>query len=113
MKPVLTPEEAAALDRDTQSRGIAAEALMERAGRAVARAARELAGGTYGRRVAVVCGKGNNGGDGLVAARHLARNGVRTTVVLLGDLVSLYLAVLAGVDPVDIEPIDRLKARLR
>ena len=49
MKPVLTPEEAAALDRDTQSRGIAAEALMERAGRAVARAARELAGGTYGR----------------------------------------------------------------
>ena len=85
MKPVLTPEEAAALDRDTQAGGIAAEALMERAGRAVARAARELAGGTYGRRAVVVCGKGNNGGDGLVAARHLARAGVRTTVVLLED----------------------------
>ena len=85
MKPVLTPEEAAALDRDTQAGGVAAEVLMERAGRAVARAACELTGGTYGRRALVVCGKGNNGGDGLVAARHLARVGVRTTVVLLED----------------------------
>jgi ADP-dependent NAD(P)H-hydrate dehydratase / NAD(P)H-hydrate epimerase len=85
MKPILTPDEAATLDRDTQARGVAAEILMERAGRAVARAARELAGGAYGRRAVVVCGKGNNGGDGLVAARQMARWGVRTTVVLLED----------------------------
>ena len=85
MKPVLTPEEAADLDRETQARGVAAADLMERAGRAVARAAREVAGGAYGRRAVVVCGKGNNGGDGLVAARHLDRLGLRTTVVLLGD----------------------------
>jgi hydroxyethylthiazole kinase-like uncharacterized protein yjeF len=85
MKPVLTPEEAATLDRDTQAAGVPAELLMERAGRAVARAAREVAGGAYGRRAVVVCGKGNNGGDGLVAARQLGRWGVRTTVVLLED----------------------------
>jgi ADP-dependent NAD(P)H-hydrate dehydratase / NAD(P)H-hydrate epimerase len=85
MKPVLTPDEAASLDRETQARGVAADGLMERAGRAVARAARELAGGAYGRRAVVVCGKGNNGGDGLVTARHLGRWGVRTTVVLLED----------------------------
>jgi hydroxyethylthiazole kinase-like uncharacterized protein yjeF len=85
VKPILTPEEAATLDRETQARGVAAEVLMERAGRAVARAARELAGGAYGRRAVVVCGKGNNGGDGLVAARQLGRWGVRTTVVLLED----------------------------
>ena len=85
MKPVLTPEQATALDRETQARGIAAEDLMERAGRAVARAARELAGGAYGRRAVVVCGKGNNGGDGLVAARRLAGWGIRTSVVLLED----------------------------
>ena len=75
MKPVLTPEQAAELDRETQAKGVPAEALMERAGRAVARAAAEVAGGVYGRRATVVCGTGNNGGDGLVAARHLARWG--------------------------------------
>ena len=49
---------------------------MDRAGRAVARAAIDLLGARYGSRVAVVCGKGNNGGDGLVAARLLMREGV-------------------------------------
>lgn len=77
MKPVLTPLEASDLDRQTQARGVPEVDLMERAGRAVARAAIEVAGGVYGRRAVVVCGKGNNGGDGLVAARHLARLGVR------------------------------------
>ncbi len=85
MKPVLTPAEASTLDRETQERGVEADVLMERAGLAVARGARDLAGGSYGRRAVVVCGKGNNGGDGLVAARHLGRWGVRTTVVLLED----------------------------
>ena len=80
MKPVLTPRQAAELDRETQARGVPAELLMERAGRAVARAAVDLIGGVYGRRAVVVCGKGNNGGDGLVAARHLARWGMRVAV---------------------------------
>ncbi len=78
MKPVLTPAEAVELDRATQARGIAADDLMERAGWAVARACVDLIGGVYGRRAVVVCGKGNNGGDGFVAARHLARWGVRS-----------------------------------
>ena len=81
MKPVLTPDQASALDRASQARGISDEALMERAGRAVARSAVDVMGGSYGRRAVVVCGKGNNGGDGLVAARHLARWGVRVCVV--------------------------------
>ncbi|MGE5227907.1 MAG: NAD(P)H-hydrate dehydratase [Planctomycetaceae bacterium] len=85
MKPVLTPREAVALDRATQARGVGAEALMERAGRAVARAAVDLLGGTYGRRAVVVVGKGNNGGDGFVAARHLDAWGARVLVVPLED----------------------------
>jgi ADP-dependent NAD(P)H-hydrate dehydratase / NAD(P)H-hydrate epimerase len=64
------------------------ETLMERAGFAVARAAVDLVGGAYGRRAVVVCGKGNNGGDGLVAARHLARWGLRVDVFLLSDPAS-------------------------
>ncbi|MGQ0670469.1 MAG: NAD(P)H-hydrate dehydratase [Actinomycetota bacterium] len=89
MKPVLTPLEAAALDRDTQARGISAESLMERAGREVARAAVAVAGGAYGRRAVVVCGKGNNGGDGLVAARHLARAGMRASIVVVEEASGL------------------------
>jgi ADP-dependent NAD(P)H-hydrate dehydratase / NAD(P)H-hydrate epimerase len=80
MKPVLTPAEAGALDRVAEARGVAVVDLMERAGRAVARACVDLTGGTYGRRAVVVCGGGNNGGDGLVAARHLARWGARVAV---------------------------------
>ncbi len=83
MKPVLTPGQAAELDRETQARGTPAELLMERAGRAVARAAVDLTGGVYGRRGVVVCGKGNNGGDGLVAARYLARWGMRVAVATM------------------------------
>jgi NAD(P)H-hydrate epimerase len=83
VKPVLSPEGAVRLDRATQARGVPAASLMERAGEAVARSAIDLAGGVYGRRVVAVCGKGNNGGDGLVAARHLAREGVRTAVVMI------------------------------
>jgi ADP-dependent NAD(P)H-hydrate dehydratase / NAD(P)H-hydrate epimerase len=85
VRVVLTPAEAAELDRATQARGIAADDLMEAAGRDVADAALRLMGGAYGRRAVVVCGKGNNGGDGLVAARYLDRSGVRTTVLTLEE----------------------------
>jgi NAD(P)H-hydrate epimerase len=85
VRPVLTPAEAGALDRASQARGIAAATLMENAGREVASVAAAVAGGTYGTRAVVVCGKGNNGGDGLVAARYLARWGTRVTVLMLED----------------------------
>lgn len=89
MKPVLTPAQAVELDRETQGKGVSVESLMERAGRAVARAAAEVTGGVYGRRAAVVCGTGNNGGDGLVAARHLARRGMRVAVLAVEPLDAL------------------------
>src|SRR4051794_306587 len=57
------------------------EVLIERAGRALVRAAVGMLGGTYGRRVVVVAGKGNNGADGRAAARWLARRGVHITVI--------------------------------
>ena len=76
MKPLLAPEEMAEADERTIAAGTPAEALMERAGRAVAQRAIALAGGRYGKRAAVVCGVGNNGGDGFVVARLLAAAGM-------------------------------------
>ena len=63
-------------------RGIPGADLMERAGTGLAELTAELA--PTGR-VAVVCGKGNNGGDGLVAARGLRERGRGVDVLLLGD----------------------------
>jgi NAD(P)H-hydrate epimerase len=83
VKKVVTPEEMGRADRAAIGSGVPSLLLMERAGRAVALAARRLAGGTYGRRIAVVCGKGNNAGDGFVAARLLASWGAAPVVVLL------------------------------
>lgn len=81
---VLTANEMAITDRVTTDRfGISSLELMEHAGRAVARfVLREL---PQRRRIVVLCGKGNNGGDGLVAARHLAEAGCAVSVVMLGD----------------------------
>ncbi len=83
MMPILSPAEASALDRAARDRGVPADRLMENAGREVANAAVRLAGGRYGRRAVIVCGRGNNGGDGFVAARHLASWGLGVAVLLL------------------------------
>ena len=80
MLPVLTPAEMAARDKEVTASGVPEAVLVARAGGAVARAARDRLGGTYGRRVVVVAGKGNNGADGLVAAGLLAGWGVRVDV---------------------------------
>jgi ADP-dependent NAD(P)H-hydrate dehydratase / NAD(P)H-hydrate epimerase len=85
MQALLTAAETQALDRAAAERGTSVETLMERAGYAVARAVVLLAGGAYGRRAVVVSGKGNNGGDGLVAARYLARWGAGVDVYSLAD----------------------------
>ncbi|GAB4457499.1 MAG: NAD(P)H-hydrate dehydratase [Armatimonadaceae bacterium] len=69
--------------RAIEDMGIPGPVLMEAAGIALAQACREELGTPIsGKRVAFFCGKGNNGGDGFVAARHLANNGARITVFL-------------------------------
>ncbi len=86
MIPVLTAEDVRRQDAACEARGITTSFLMGNAGFAVARAARELLGGTYGRRIVVVCGRGNNAGDGLVAGRWLHAWGAHISAVMtLGD----------------------------
>ena len=80
--PVLTAAQSQALDRlATEKHGIPASDLMERAGEAVARETLALAGKPKPS-IVVVCGRGSNGGDGLVAARHLAHEGARVTAFI-------------------------------
>ncbi len=78
------------VDRETTSRyGLPSLLLMENAGSGVVREMERHFGGLQGSRVLVVCGKGNNGGDGLVVARHLHLGGVATQVVLTARPESL------------------------
>ncbi|MFL6763634.1 MAG: NAD(P)H-hydrate epimerase, partial [Sphingomicrobium sp.] len=81
-RPILTFEamraaEQAAIDSETT-----VEQLMERAGAALAEAAYRFAGPMP---ALILCGPGNNGGDGYVAARHLAGRGVNVRVAALGE----------------------------
>src|ERR1700733_4065662 len=81
---ILTAHEMQLADQVTSERfGVSTLELMERAGHAVARfVLREL---PQRRRIVVLCGKGNNGGDGLVAAGSLLQAGCAASVLLLGD----------------------------
>src|SRR2546428_4335182 len=77
---MISPAEMRVLDRNAQYFGVSILELMENAGKALADVARSEFGAA-GKNVLVLCGTGNNGGDGLVAARHLARE-ARVTVLL-------------------------------
>jgi len=80
---ILSVEQMYRADRLAMAGGIAGERLMEAAGWAVARAARRL---LPKGRIAILCGPGNNGGDGFVAARLLARDGWAVRLGLLGEV---------------------------
>lgn len=86
---VVFPEEMAALDRAAVGSGISSLDLMERAGRALAEHARDMLTLGEGKRVSVVAGKGNNGGDGFVAARYLHTWGAVATIYLLAGIEEL------------------------
>jgi hydroxyethylthiazole kinase-like uncharacterized protein yjeF len=83
MRPLVTAEEMRRADAAAIGAGPKAGSLMERAGGAVARAVLRMTGRRYGARVVVVCGPGNNGGDGYVAARLLQAEGAAVLCVTI------------------------------
>ena len=88
---LLSTDEMARVDRAAVAAGVDSLELMEAAGRAVAQVARTaLASNTRLQpKVAVLCGPGNNGGDGFVAARHLRSAGIPVHLALLGPETAL------------------------
>ena len=80
---ILTAAQMNAIDRNSKERGVPVRVLMENAGEAVAWFCRERYAGLS---VVVLCGKGNNGGDGAVAARLLAEIHTPVKLVLLGSM---------------------------
>ncbi len=95
MQPVVTVAEMQAVDADAPE---PVEELIARAGAATARAALDLLGGAYGRRVVVLAGPGNNGADGRAAADLLRRRGVRVEVLGLDAVPARLPAVDLVVD---------------
>ncbi len=84
-RPILTAEKMRGAEQATNDGGTSVETLMERAGEALAEAVWQYAGN---RAVLILCGPGNNGGDGYVAARHLRKRGVTVRVAALADPAS-------------------------
>lgn len=82
--PALTTEQMREVDRlMSEEYGITLIQMMENAGRSLAELARGLLGGDVrGQRIAVLCGAGNNGGGGLVGARHLSNWGASVQITL-------------------------------
>jgi NAD(P)H-hydrate epimerase len=89
--PALTTEQMAEVDRlMIEEYGILLIQMMENAGRNLAEQARRMLGGELaGHRVVVLCGRGNNGGGGMVAARHLHDRGALVSTKLVGDPAGL------------------------
>lgn len=81
-RPILTAEAMRAAEAAATDAGTSVEQLMERAGAALAEAVYRFAGPLP---VLILCGPGNNGGDGYVAARHLAARGVQVRVAALAE----------------------------
>ena len=84
-RPILTNAAMRAAEQAAIDAGTGVEVLMERAGEALAEAVWQFAGN---RPVLILCGPGNNGGDGYVAARHLRKRGVPVRVAALAEPAS-------------------------
>src|SRR3954451_24562930 len=89
--------------RTTDDIGIPSLVLMENAGRQAVAAMEAMYSDLLDRQVAVLCGRGNNGGDGFVIARTLLQRGVDVSVFLIG-----VVAEVRGDARVNLEILGRL-----
>ena len=107
MKKLISVSQAQAFDKFAQEKlGVPSLILMENAGRSVAEEALKMLGRK--KRVAIICGVGNNGGDGLVAARHLLNANKNVDVYLVGNILKLKP------DPkINLEILQKMKIKIK
>jgi hydroxyethylthiazole kinase-like uncharacterized protein yjeF len=90
-REAMSSEEVAILDENSEYLGVSTLCLMENAGKEVANfISGKHSNNVEGKRVVVFAGTGNNGGDGFVAARHLAHSGAIVDVVLIGSAEQIH-----------------------
>lgn len=90
MTKIVTAAQMQELDRRTITEAcVPATTLMERAGMGIVSALEKRWGSVRGKTVTIVCGKGNNGGDGFVAARLLRRRHAKVRVLTLSSPTEL------------------------
>jgi NAD(P)H-hydrate epimerase len=106
---VVSAGEMRRLDELTIARGTPGYVLMERAGEGATAVLLKRFPDVHGRRVVIVAGRGNNGGDGFVIARLLANKGVRARVVLVGrrqDVKGDAARALAGLEGTSVRLVE-------
>ena len=101
-RPILTADAMRAAEERAVAGGTSVEQLMERAGAALAEAAVRFAGRMP---ALVLCGPGNNGGDGYVAARHLAARGITVRIAALTEAKSAAAQWARGQWTADVEAL--------
>ena len=110
MKILSTQEMQAADSRTAEQSGTSFATLMENAGGLVARfILQEI---PFARRIVVLCGKGNNGGDGLVTALHLAEAGCQVSVFLLGKVADVKGEARANLDKLQLATAGRMPSEI-
>ena len=107
---LVTASEMQKMDRLTiESFGIPSRVLMENAGRGATQILFEKFDGLKNKKVGIVAGRGNNGGDGFVIARYLAQKGIKATIYLLSKRAKIKgdaAANLKLLDPLNIPVIE-------
>lgn len=93
---IVTAEQMRQIDQESARIGLPTEVLMENAGKAIAEEVRKILGEVDQKNILILIGPGNNGGDGLVTARHLHDGGAK---------VSLYLCAQRPKDDPNLEQV--------
>jgi ADP-dependent NAD(P)H-hydrate dehydratase / NAD(P)H-hydrate epimerase len=95
---IVTADEMREMDKATIELGLPGRILMENAGRGAVQVLLDKFPGIISKKIGILAGRGNNGGDGFVIARHLSQKGIDVIVYLLSDTSAVKGDALANLE---------------